>query len=132
MTSTPNHIRHSLLERGKSRCKTPRVNAKNFEKLIVRENREYVLTESNIRDLIKLLEEEMDVIAREQQERQENIEEELDDVGKRLSRIWTGHRDHRNQDGGRLWVYQGAPRAKGETGDRRGDERGHHLRRFFR
>ena len=82
------YICHSLLKRGKGACKTPRLNAKNFEKLIVNEIRENVLTESNIRDLVKLLDEEMDGVARDQRERLQNIEEELEDVKKRLARIW--------------------------------------------
>ena len=82
------YICHSLLKRGKGTCKTPRLNAKSFEKLIVNEIRENVLTESNIRDLVKLLDEEMDGVAREQRERLQNIEEELEDVKKRLARIW--------------------------------------------
>ena len=82
------YICHSLLKRGKGTCETPRLNAKSFEKLIVSEIRENVLTESNIRDLVKLLDEEMDGVAREQRERLENIEEELEDVKKRLGRIW--------------------------------------------
>ena len=82
------YICHSLLKRGKGTCKTPRLNAKSFEKLIVNEIRENVLTESNIRDLVKLLDEEMDGVARDQRERLETIEEELEDVKKRLGRIW--------------------------------------------
>ncbi len=82
------YICHSLLKRGKGTCETPRLNARNFEKLIVNEIRENVLTESNIRDLVKLLDEEMDGVAREQRERLETIEEELEDVKKRLGRIW--------------------------------------------
>ena len=82
------YICHSLLKRGKGACKTPRLNAKSFEKLIVNEIRENVLTESNIRDLVKLLDEEMDGVARDQRERLQNIEEELEDVKKRLGRIW--------------------------------------------
>ena len=86
------YICHSLLKRGKDACKTPRLNAKTFEKLIVNEIRENVLTESNIRDLVKLLDEEMDEemdgVARDQRERLQTIEEELEDVKKRLSRIW--------------------------------------------
>ena len=82
------YICHSLLKRGKGTCDTPRLNAKSFEKLIVSEIRENVLTESNIRDLVKLLDEEMDGVAREQRDRLENIEEELEDVKKRLGRIW--------------------------------------------
>ena len=82
------YICHSLLKHGKGTCETPRLNAKSFEKLIVNEIRENVLTESNIRDLVKLLDEEMDGVAREQRERLETIEEELEDVKKRLGRIW--------------------------------------------
>ena len=50
--------------------------------------RENVLTESNIRDLVKPLDEEMDGVAAEQRERLETIEEELDEVKRRLGRIW--------------------------------------------
>ena len=82
------YICHSLLKRGKGPCKTPRLNAKSFEKLIVNEIRANILTESNIRDLVKLLDEEMDGVARDQRQRLETIEEELEDVKKRLGRIW--------------------------------------------
>ncbi len=82
------YVCHSLLKRGSGTCKTPRLNAKSFEKLIVDEIRANILTESNIRDLVKLLDEEMDGVASEQRQRLETIEEELEDVKKRLGRIW--------------------------------------------
>ena len=82
------YVCHSLLKRGGGACKTPRLNAKSFEELIVTNIRENVLTESNIRDLVKLLDEEMDGVAAEQRERLETIEEELDEVKRRLGRIW--------------------------------------------
>ena len=82
------YICHSLLKRGKGTCETPRLNAKKFEKIIVDELRANILTESNIRDLVKLLDEEMDGVARDQRERLQAIEEELEDVKKRLARIW--------------------------------------------
>ena len=82
------YVCHSLLKRGKGTCETPRLNAKKFESLIVGEIRENILTESNIRDLVKLLDEEMDGVAREQRERLEGIEDELEDVKRRLGRIW--------------------------------------------
>ena len=75
----------SLLKRGSGTCKTPRLNAKNFEELIVNEIRENVLTESNIRDLVKLLDEEMDGVAREQRQKLESIDGELEDVKRRLA-----------------------------------------------
>ena len=82
------YICHSLLKRGKGTCDTPRLNAKSFEKLIIGELRENVLTESNIRDLVQLLDEEMDGIAREQRQTLETIEGELEEVKRRLGRIW--------------------------------------------
>ena len=82
------YVCHSLLKRGSGTCKTPRLNAKSFEKLIVDEIRANVLTESNIRDLVKLLDEEMDGVAAEQRQRLETIEEEREDVKRRLGRIW--------------------------------------------
>ena len=82
------YVCHSLLKKGKGTCETPRLNSKSFEKLIIDQIRENVLTESNIRDLVKLLDEEMDGAAREQRERLETIEQELEDVKKRLARIW--------------------------------------------
>ncbi len=82
------YVCHSLLMRGQGTCKTPRLNAKRFEKLIVDEIRANVLTESNIRDLVRLLDEEMDGVAREQRQRLETIKEELDEVKRRLGRIW--------------------------------------------
>ena len=82
------YVCHSLLKRGSGTCKTPRLNAKSFEKLIVNELRANVLTESNIRDLVKLLDEEMDGVAAEQRQRLETVEEELEDVKRRLGRIW--------------------------------------------
>ena len=82
------YICHSLLKRGKGTCKTPRLNAKKFEKVIVDELLANILTESNIRDLVKLLDEEMDGVARDQRERLESIDGELEEVKKQLGRVW--------------------------------------------
>ena len=82
------YVCQSVLKRGSGACKTPRLNAKNLESLIVGEIRENILTESNIRDLVKLLHEELDGVAREQRQKLDSIEEELEDVKKRLGRIW--------------------------------------------
>ena len=46
------YVCHPLLKGGSGTCKTPRLNAKSFEKLIDDEIRANVLTESNIRDLV--------------------------------------------------------------------------------
>ena len=82
------YICHSLLKQGKGTCDTPRLNAKAFEGLIIEQLRENVLTESNIRALVKLVDEEMDGVAHEQRQRLETIEAELEEVKRKLARIW--------------------------------------------
>ena len=82
------YVCHSLLKRGSGTCKTPRLNSKRFERLIIDQIRENILTESNIRDLVRMLDEEMDDVVREQREKLEAIEDELEEVRRRLDRVW--------------------------------------------
>ena len=82
------YVCHSLLKKGKGTCKTPRLNSKRFERLMIEQVRASILTESNIRDLVRLMDEEMDGVAAEQRERLENIEAELGEVRRRLDRVW--------------------------------------------
>ena len=82
------YVCQSLMKRGSGTCKTPRLNARKIEATIVNELRANILTESNIRDLVKLLDEEMDGVASEQRQRLESIEAELEEVKKQLGRVW--------------------------------------------
>ncbi len=82
------YVCQSLLTRGKEACATPRLNARRFEETIIGQIREHILTESNIRDLVRMLNEEMDGVAREQRQRLDTIDEELADVRRRLGRVW--------------------------------------------
>ena len=82
------YVCQSILKKGSGSCETPRINARSFEETIILNLRENVLTESNIHGLVRVLDEEMDGEAREQRQRLETIEQELEDVKRRLSRIW--------------------------------------------
>ena len=82
------YVCQSILKQGSGTCDTPRLNAKSFEDIIVANIRDNILTESNVRDLVKLLDEEMDGIAREQRQNLETIEAELEEVKRKLDRIW--------------------------------------------
>ena len=66
----------------------PRLNARRFEELVVGKIRENVLTESNIRELVRMVDEEMDGVAKEQRQRLETIESELAEVRRRLDRLY--------------------------------------------
>ena len=78
----------SIMKRGKDACNTPRLNARRFEELVVGKIRSNILTEGSITDLVKAVDEEMDGIAREQRKRLQIIEDELEDVKRKLGRIW--------------------------------------------
>ena len=82
------YVCQSILKKGSGSCDTPRLNARSFEDIIISNIRENILTESNIRDLVKLLDEEMDGVAREQRQNLETIEAELEEVKRKLDRIW--------------------------------------------
>ena len=76
------------MKRGKDACDTPRLNARRFEELVVEKIRSNILTEGSITELVKVVDEEMDGIAQEQRKRLRIIEDELEDVKRRLGRIW--------------------------------------------
>ena len=82
------YVCQSLLKKGSGSCDTPRLNAKGFEEIIISSIRDNILTEANIRDLVKLLDEEMDGVAREQRQNLETVEAELEEVRRKLDRIW--------------------------------------------
>ena len=82
------YVCQSVMKRGSGACDAPRLNARRFEEMVVGKIRENVLTESNIRELVKLVDEEMDGIAREQRQKLETIESELVDVKRRLERLY--------------------------------------------
>ena len=82
------YVCQSLMKRGSGACDCPRLNARRFEEMVVNRIRDNILTESNIRELVKLVDEEMEGIAREQRQRLETVESELLDVKRRLERLY--------------------------------------------
>ena len=59
------YVCQSIMKRGKDACDTPRLNARRFEEMVVGKIRSNVLTEGNIRALVKVVDEQMDGVARE-------------------------------------------------------------------
>ena len=82
------YVCQSLIKRGKRSCKTPRLNARRFERQVINKIRSSILSESNIRDLVKLVDEEMDGVAREQRKKLESIQRELQEVERWLDRLY--------------------------------------------
>ena len=82
------YVCQSIMKRGKDACKTPRLNALRFEEMVVGKIRSNVLTDGNIRALVKVVDEQMDGVAQEQRTKLETIEDELEEVKRKLGRIW--------------------------------------------
>ncbi len=87
------YVCQSKMKRGSATCKTPRLSARRFEKLVVGRIRGSILTERNIRDLARLVDEEMDGAAREQREKAMSIQREIDDARRRLGRLYAAIED---------------------------------------
>ncbi len=84
----PYYVCQSLMRRGKEACTTPRLAARSFEEKVVRKIRSNILTDSNIRALVKVVDEQMDGVAGEHRKRLEAIQSELSDVRRRLDRLY--------------------------------------------
>ena len=82
------YVCQSKIKKGSETCATPRLSARDFERTIIEQLRSHILTESNIRELVKMVDEEMDGLAREQRQKLESLEHELAEVKRALDRIW--------------------------------------------
>ena len=82
------YVCQSMIKRGKGACKTPRLNARRFEELVVGRIRSSILTETIIGDLKKVVAQELGELIREQRRRLDTIEFELADARRRLGRLW--------------------------------------------
>ena len=82
------YVCQSLIKQGSGACDSPRLNARRFEELVVERIRDNILTEGSITELVKVVDEEMDGVAAEQRKRLETVDAELEEVKRKLSRVW--------------------------------------------
>ena len=82
------YVCQSKIKKGSETCPTPRLNARDFERTIIEQLRGHILTERNIRELVKMVDEEMDGLSHEQRRKLETVEHELSEVNRALDRIW--------------------------------------------
>ena len=82
------YVCQSIMKRGKDACDSPRLNARRFEEMVVDRISSSILTPGNIPALVKVVEERMDVVAQEQRKRLQTLENEIEDVKRKLDRVW--------------------------------------------
>jgi len=78
----------TLLKKGAGACQARYINSREFEGLVVDKIREHILTEENLRELVRLVNEEMDAASREYQRQLDVVIEEIADVNRRLDRLY--------------------------------------------
>jgi site-specific DNA recombinase len=82
------YICSTLLKQGAGSCPAPYLNSKKFEKLVIDKIKERILTEKNLRELVRLVNEEMDAQASETRQRLDTVRAEIADVNRRLERLY--------------------------------------------
>lgn len=78
----------TLLKKGTGSCPARYVNGKAFERAVNDKIKEEILTEENLRELVRQVNEEIDVASVEYQERLDTILSELEDTNQRLTRLY--------------------------------------------
>ena len=82
------YVCQSIMKRGRNACEAPRLNARRFEELVLERIRANVLTEGIVPALVEVVEKEMDGVGREQRKRLQTIEYEIEEVKRKLARVW--------------------------------------------
>lgn len=78
----------TLLKRGAGSCQARYLNSHKFEELVIDKIKEHILTEENLRELVRLVNEEMDGIAANYQEELGIISDEIAGINSRLERLY--------------------------------------------
>ena len=82
------YVCQSLIKRGSGSCDSPRLNARRFEQLIIGRIRSSILAEDGNGDNTTVVLKELDKSIQAQRGRLEIIESEVEDVRRRLERLW--------------------------------------------
>ncbi len=81
------YVCHTLSQQGAGSCDTPRLNTKEFEQRVIKALLDSILTEANIRKLIRLVIDGMDEFAGEQQQQLKIVQGELSEVQRRRANL---------------------------------------------
>jgi site-specific DNA recombinase len=78
----------TLLKKGSGSCRSQYINSHKFERLVIDKIKEHILTEKNLMELVRLVNEEMDAAAHSYREQLDSISTEISDVNRRLNRLY--------------------------------------------
>jgi len=98
------YICGTLLKQGAGACHAPYLNSQKFEKVVIDKIKEHILTEGNLRELVKMVNEEMDTTASETRQRLETVTAERANIHRRLEHLYDA------LEAGKLTLNDLAPR----------------------
>ena len=78
----------TLLKKGAGSCDARYLNSRKFEELVINKVKAHILTEENLRELARQVNEEMDVQTKEYRERLDTITQEMTSTSQRLDRLY--------------------------------------------
>ncbi|MCX6006397.1 MAG: hypothetical protein NTZ34_03940 [Chloroflexi bacterium] len=78
----------TLLKKGSGSCKSHYINSRRFERLVIDKIKEYILTEENLRELVRLVNEEMDASFTGHRDQLDATLKEIAEVNRRLDRLY--------------------------------------------
>ena len=78
----------ALLKRGAGAYKAKYINSSGFEQAVIDKIKEHILTEENLRELVHLVNQEMDAASQEYQRQLNIVTEEIVKVNRRLDRLY--------------------------------------------
>jgi site-specific DNA recombinase len=78
----------TLIRQGAGSCDATYLNARKFESQVIDKIKERILTEENLRELVRMVNEEMDAQASEYRDRLDTIAHEIDETNHRLGRLY--------------------------------------------
>jgi site-specific DNA recombinase len=78
----------TLLKKGAGTCPAHYINGKKLEDAVIRELKERILTEKNLKELVRQVNEEMEIASVEYREQLDTVISELNDTSQRLTRLY--------------------------------------------
>ncbi len=78
----------TLLKKGSGACKSHYINSRKFERVVIDKIKEHILTEQNLRELVRLVNEEMDVASTQYRDQLDAVLIEVVEVNRRLDRLF--------------------------------------------
>jgi site-specific DNA recombinase len=82
------YVCNTLLKKGAGSCGARYLNSGKFERLVINKIKEHILTEENLQELARLVNEEMDGVAGDYREQLEVISGEITGINGRLERLY--------------------------------------------